>query len=109
MHEAELLDAANPELPDLTAAAHEGLFQEERRRVLEEIEGQLSGAVTEEDVMRVASLIRDAQDKTPSDATLLRYQAQTDRRLREHESRRLVDETLKQCRATMDAAPSHST
>jgi eukaryotic-like serine/threonine-protein kinase len=108
VHEAELLDAANSELPDLTAAAREGLFQEERRGVLEEIEGQLSGAVTEEDVMRVASLIRDAQEKTPSDATLLRYQAQTDRRLREHESRRLVDETVKQCRATMDATPSQA-
>lgn len=108
VQQTEQLDAANPELPDLTASAREGILQEERHKLLEEIEAQLSSAVTEEDVIRVASLIREAQEKTPSDAILLRYQAQADRKQREHESRRMVDETVKHCRATMDATPAQA-
>jgi hypothetical protein len=53
----------------------------------------------------VANIVREALEKAPTDATLLRYQAQIDRRLREHEAKRLVDETQKHCRATMDKAP----
>lgn len=103
--QAEQLDPSNPELQDLTSAAHDGLFQEERRRLLDEIECQLSAAGTQKDVELVAILIHDALKKSPSDATLLRYQAQVDRRQREHEAKRLVDETVKQCRAVIDAAP----
>jgi serine/threonine-protein kinase len=103
--QAESLDPTNPELPNLAAAAHEGIAQEERRKRLEEIESLLAAAVTQPEVERVAALVRDALERSASDPTLLRYQAQIDRRLREHEARRLVDETVKDCRARMDTAP----
>jgi serine/threonine-protein kinase len=103
--QAEQLDPTNPELPNLTGAAHEGIAQEERRKLLDEIEGLLAAAVTQPEVERVAAVVREALERSPSDATLLRYQAQIDRRLREHAARRLVDETVKNCRARMDAAP----
>jgi eukaryotic-like serine/threonine-protein kinase len=105
VEQAEQIDASNLELESLTSAAKEGLFQEDRRRVLDEIEGQLSAMVTYDDVRRVAQMVKGALEKAPADATLLRYQAQIDRRLREYEAKRLIEETVKQCRATMDKAP----
>ena len=105
VEQAEQIDPSHPELQSLTSAANEGLFQEDRRRLLDEIEGHLSAMVTYDDVRRVAQMVRGALEKSPADATLLRYQAQIDRRLREYEAKQLIDETVKQCRATMDRAP----
>ncbi len=105
VEQAEQIDPSNLELESLTSTAKEGLFQEDRRRVLDEIEGQLSAMVTYDDVRRVAQMVRGALDKSPADATLLRYQAQIDRRLREYEAKRLIEETVKQCRATMEKTP----
>jgi serine/threonine-protein kinase len=105
VEQAEQIDASNLELEGLTSAANEGLFQEERRKVLDEIEAQLSAMVTYDDVRRVAGMVRGSLEKSPSDATLLRYQAQIDRRLRDYEAKQLIEETVKHCRATMDRAP----
>jgi eukaryotic-like serine/threonine-protein kinase len=105
VEQVETIDASNLELQNLTSAANEGLFLEDRRRQLDEIEGLLSTMVSYDDVEQVANIVREALERSPADATLLRYQAQIDRRLREHETKRLVDDTLKHCRATMDKAP----
>ncbi len=105
VEQAEQIDPANLELQSLISAANEGLFQEDRRRLLDEIEGHLSAMITYDDVRRVAQMVRGALDKSPTDATLLRYQAQIDRRLREYEAKQLIDETVRQCRATMDKSP----
>jgi eukaryotic-like serine/threonine-protein kinase len=105
VEQAEQIDPSHPELQSLTSAANEGLFQEDRRRLLDEIEGHLSAMVTYDDVRRVAQMVRGALEKSLADATLLRYQAQIDRRLREYEAKQLIDETVKHCRATMDRAP----
>jgi eukaryotic-like serine/threonine-protein kinase len=105
VEQAEQIDASNLELEGLTSAANEGLFQEERRKVLDEIEAQLSAMVTYDDVRRVAGMVRASLERSPTDATLLRYQAQIDRRLRDYEAKQLIEETVKHCRATMDRAP----
>jgi eukaryotic-like serine/threonine-protein kinase len=103
--QVELLDSSNIELQDLTSAAREGIFREQRRKLFEEIEEQLAASITQEETERVALQIREALEQTPSDPTLLRYQAQIDRRLREHEIKRLVDETVRHCRGILQAAP----
>jgi len=103
--EAEALDSSNLDLQDLAGAAQEGIFQEQRRKLFEEIEEQLAASTTPDETERVAARIRGALDKTPSDPTLLRFQSQIDRRLREQEARRLVEETVRQCRAILEAAP----
>ncbi len=103
--QAEQLDPSDPELPDLTNAANEGIFREERRKLFEELEEQLAASITPEETAPVANRIRAALEQTPSDPTLLRYQAQVDRRMREHETKRLVDETVKHCRGILQTAP----
>jgi eukaryotic-like serine/threonine-protein kinase len=103
--QAEQLDPSSVELQDLTRVANEGIFQEQRRKLFAEIEEQLAASITHEETERVAAQIREALEKTPSDPTLLRYQAQIDRRLREHETKRLVEDTVKHCRAILEAAP----
>jgi eukaryotic-like serine/threonine-protein kinase len=105
VEQAEKIDISNLELQNLKSAANEGLFQEDRRRQLDEIEGLLSTMVTYDDVEHVANIVREALERSPTDATLLRYEAQIDRRLREHETKRLVDDTLRRCRAIMDKTP----
>ena len=53
----------------------------------------------------MASMVRGALEKMPSDPTLLRYQMQLDGQMREFESKALVDATVNECLALMDAAP----
>ena len=102
---AEEIDSSHVELREIASAARDGLAQEERRRRLEEIELRLSAATTAGELNRVSEMVAAAMEAAPSDATLLRFQAQVDGRLHELESKRLVDETVRATHDLMERAP----
>ena len=108
VRQADLLDPSNLELQAISSAAEKGIYQEQRRKLLEEIEVEVSSASSEEDVRRTAVTIREALDKSPSDATLLRYRAQVDRRLQGYETARSVEALIKACRSEMETAPARA-
>ena len=103
--QAEELDPDNAELHDLARAAKEGLLQERRQRLLEDLEDRIANVVTEGDAEAVAQRIRDNLEKTPSDATLLRYQMQIEATLHEYQLKRQMDEIVTRCRNSMETAP----
>ena len=105
VREAQSIDPESLDLKEIARAANDGIFQQQRRRLLDEIEEQISNAITRQDAERVALVIRQALEHTPTDAVLLRYQAQIDRTVHEHQTRDLVDQTVKECGAAIDTAP----
>jgi serine/threonine-protein kinase len=105
VREAQQIDPESLDLKEIARAANDGIFQQQRRRLLDEIEEQISNVITRQDAERVALIVRRALDHTPTDAVLLRYQAQIDRTVHEHQTQDLVDETVKECSAAIDTAP----
>ena len=104
----DLLEPGNLEAADLASATRAALAEEQRRHLLASIEEQLSGVASEQDARRVAGVIQKALEVTPSDAVLLRFQAQIDSVLRDHETRRVVDETIRQCSALLESSPAEA-
>jgi len=105
LHEAEQIDPSNPEFLSLLNTAKSGQEQEQRRRVLDQIQGEIAGATTAEQLARAAGLVNQALQKMPTEPSLLKIKAQLDRQIRDLETRRLVDEAVRQCRALMDTSP----
>jgi serine/threonine protein kinase len=105
VQQAEAVHPDSLELQELAGAARDGIAQEQRRKLLQSIEDRISNSSSEKDAQAVALLIRESLDKSPSDATLLRYQAQIERILHDHQIKRQVDETVRQCVARMKTAP----
>jgi eukaryotic-like serine/threonine-protein kinase len=105
VQQAQPIDPDNLELKELARAANDGIFQQQRRRLLQDIEDQLSTVMSREDAERIADVIHRALEKTPTDAILLRYQAQIDRTVHEYQTRALVDETVRECSLASETAP----
>jgi serine/threonine protein kinase len=105
IRQAQEISPLDPNAQNLLDTAKEMLFQEERKRLLHEIDELISDAASREETEHVAGIVQLALEKTPSDPSLLRYRAQLDLQMREYESQDLVDATLKQCVSMMDTSP----
>jgi serine/threonine-protein kinase len=105
IEQAKAIDPENLELKEIVRATKEEIFQQQRRRLLDDLEEQMSNAATREDAERVAQAINEALEKSPADAVLLRYQAQIDRTLHDYQILALVDQTVRECSAAIETAP----
>jgi eukaryotic-like serine/threonine-protein kinase len=102
--EAERVDPSNPELIKLQAAAKSGRDQEHRRRILEELQNEVSLASTPEEVARAAQLVDQALERMPTEPMLIKFKGQ----LREADMRRRVDHLALQCRSLMETSPEEA-
>jgi serine/threonine-protein kinase len=93
------------ELEELSSVAKNGLLEQQRRTLVEGLEDRILHSDTQEDAEAVAQLVRNGLETFPTDATLLRLQAQIERTLDEHRTKSFVDMTIRQCVATMKTAP----
>lgn len=98
LQEMEQLDPTHPELQLLLGDAKSGQDQDRRREVIARLEEQVAQATSFEELQAASRLIADAIGNMPAEAALFQLNAQIDRQIREHENRRLVDETLQSCR-----------
>jgi serine/threonine-protein kinase len=98
LKQAELIDPTNPELPLLLGDANSGLEQVRRREVIAKLESEVTLATSFEQLQRVAQSIQEAMASMPSESALFRLNAQVERQIKEHEDRRMVDETVQACR-----------
>jgi len=105
IRQAEETAPADTDARDLRDVAQQGIAQDERRRVLEEIDVLVASAVTREEVERVAVVLQRALENAPSDAALLRYQAQVDEKIRQHERHELVEAAVKESLGLLDSKP----
>jgi serine/threonine protein kinase len=105
LQEAEQIDPSNPEFLSLLNVAKSGHDQEQRRRILDQIQNEIAGAHTSEQIIHVAELVNQALQKMPSEPSLLKYKGQLDRQIRDLETQRLVDEAVRRCRALIETSP----
>jgi len=105
LHEAEQIDPSNPEFLSLLNAAKLGQEQEQRRRILDEIQSEIAAASTPEQLTRAAESVNHALQRMPSEPSLLKIKGQLDRQIRELETRRLVDDAVRRCRPLIEASP----
>jgi eukaryotic-like serine/threonine-protein kinase len=103
--EVERVDASNPELIPLLASAKAGLEQEQRRRILEQLQNQISVATTPEELSHAIELVDSALQRMPGEPTLLRFKGELTRQLRELEIRFRVDQAAKRSRELMETNP----
>ena len=102
--QVERVDPSNPELISLLTAAKSGRDMEQRRRILEELQNEVSLASTPEELNRVAQLVDQALERMPTEPMLIKFKGQ----LREVEMRRRVDQLALHCRSVMDTAPEQA-
>ena len=106
--EVEKVDPANPELIKLQAAARQGREQEQRRRILEQLENEVSVASTVEELTRAAELVEQALERLPSEPSLIKLKGNLARKLREEEIRQRVDEVALRCRSLIETSPEEA-
>jgi serine/threonine protein kinase len=102
--QVERVDPSNPELIKLQAAAKSGRDQEHRRRILEELQNEVSLASTPEEIARAAQLVDQALGRMPTEPMLIKLKGQ----LREAEMRRRVDQLAVQCRGLLETSPDEA-
>jgi eukaryotic-like serine/threonine-protein kinase len=105
LQEAEQIDPSNPEFLSLLNAAKSGHEQEQRRRILDQIQNEIACATTPEQLTRAAEFVNLALQKMPSEPSLLKFKGQLDRQIRDLETRRLVDEAVRRCRPLIETSP----
>lgn len=105
LSEAENLDPSNPELISLFQAAKLGQEQEQRRRTIDRLQNEIAIAVTRDEVARALTMVNEALVGMPNEPALLQFKIQLTRQTNEHDTRRLVDETVQKCRALLETSP----
>jgi len=106
--EVERVDPSNPELITLQAAAKSGREQEQRRRILEQLQNEVSVASTVEELTRVAQLVDQALERIPAEPTLIKLKGHVARQLREEDIRRRVDQLALRCRGLLETSPEEA-
>jgi eukaryotic-like serine/threonine-protein kinase len=106
--EVERVDPSNPELMTLQAAAKSGREQEQRRRILEQLQNEVSLASTIEELTRAAQLVDQALERMPTEPILMKFKGHLARKLREAEVRRRVDQVVLRCRGLMETSPDEA-
>ena len=94
----EVIAPADPEVQMLIGDAQAGLEQSARRELIARLEEQVALANTLEQLQIASSAIQEALANMPAESALFRLSAQADRRMKEFEHRRLVEETFYRCR-----------
>ena len=106
--EVERVDPSNPELMTLQAAAKSGREQEARRRILEQLQNEVSLASTIDELTRAAHLVDEALERMPTEPLLMKFKGNLARKLREAQIRRRVDEVVLRCRSLMETSPQEA-
>jgi len=106
--EVEQVDPSNPELISLQAAAKSGNEQEQRRRILDQLQNEVSLASTVDELTRVSQLVDQALGRMPAEPTLIKLKSHVGRQLREEEVRRRVDQLALRCRGLLETSPEEA-
>ena len=106
--EIEKVDPSNPELITLQTAANQGREQEQRRRILEQIQNEVSVASTVDELTRASKMVEQALQRLPGEPSLIKLQGNLSRKLRDEEIRRRVDEVALRCRSLIEASPEEA-
>jgi len=98
LYEVEEIAPADPEVQMLIGDTHAAIDQALRRDMIARLEQQVAMANTLEQLQTASQGIQEALATMPAESALFRLSAQADRRIKEFENRRLVEETYQRCR-----------
>lgn len=98
LNRVEELSPAESEIQTLRADATAGFEQNVRKGTIARLEEQVSLANTLEQLQQCSTEIHEALATMASEPALVRLNVQVDRRLRELEKNRLVEDTIQSCR-----------
>jgi hypothetical protein len=98
LRKVEEIAPADPEVQMLIGDAQAGQEQKRRRELIARLEEQVTLATTLAQLQDVSRGIQEALAAMPAESALFRLNAQADRRIKEFEQRRLVEETFQRCR-----------
>jgi serine/threonine-protein kinase len=106
--QVERVDPSNPELITLQAAAKSGREQEQRRRILEQLQNDVSLASSVEELTRASQLVDQALVRMPTEPMLMKFKGHLSRKLRDEEIRRRVDQVVLRCRSLIETSPDEA-
>ena len=98
LRKVEEIAPADPDVQSLMGDAQTGLEQSRRRELISQLEQQVAVAKTLEQLQAAVRGIQEALVSLPSESALFRLNAQAERRIKELENQRLVEETYQRCR-----------
>lgn len=93
LREALNIDPTDVEVQTMLQEATSRQEEERRRKVIEQIVGEIQDSLFRNETERALQLINRALDRLPAEASLLRLKADTERRLGEEHAQKLVQET----------------
>jgi len=105
LDEAEQVDPSNPAVISLISAARLGREQEQRRRMIEQLQVEMAAATTIEQLTGAARLVDEALSRVPAEPQLLKFKMKLAAQIREAELRRHVDDVVQRCRPLLEASP----
>jgi eukaryotic-like serine/threonine-protein kinase len=106
--EVERLDPSNPELTKLQTAVKAGREQDERRKILELLQNEVSLASTAEEMTRAMQHVEEAERRLLAEPVLMMLKGHLAKRIRAEEIRRRVDEVAVRCRNLMESSPEEA-
>ena len=93
LREALDIDPTDVEAQKMFQEATARQEEERRRKVIEQIVAEIQDSLFRNDLDRALQLTNRALDKLPAEASLLRLKAQTEQKLKQEQSRKLVEST----------------
>lgn len=103
--EAEQVDPTDPALISLLSTAKIAREQEERKRVVEELQVQIAAAVSLDQLRNAAKCVEDALARLPAEPLLLKFKVQLGARIRDAELRKHVDGVVQRCLPLIESSP----
>ena len=103
--EAEQVDPTDPAMISLISKAKLAREQEERKRVVEDLQAQIGAAASLDQLKHVARSVEDALARLPAEPLLLKFKVQLGTKIREAEVRKHVDGVVQRCLPLIESSP----
>jgi tetratricopeptide (TPR) repeat protein len=108
LQEAGEVDPGNAEIVRLLQMARTAQEQEQRRKFVEQVQNEVSAAVTALQIAAASQTVDKALQQVPTEPSLLKLKAQLDRQSKDLQIRTRVDETVRRCYPLMESSPQQA-
>lgn len=108
LREATKIDPSQAEVDSLMQAAVSGQEQEQRRRIIEQINAEIESALSNGDYERAGDLLDRALEKLPNEGSLLQLKSRVAVELRKLRARQLIDQTVTKAQEIFATSPGEA-
>ena len=108
LQEAAQVDQGNPEIMRLLQAAKVAQEQEQRRRLIEQLQNEAGAAVSVSQLASASQKVEKTLEQMPNEPALLKLKAELDKQLKNLRIRARIDETVQRCHPLMESSPQEA-